>query len=207
MRRRSRDDEPLDITQFPAGLRATFAELLNGGHVTVVEQGRVLGRLVFEPRVLEGFLITPPAGSEQTPQPPRDDICVVATAMPLSEAARSTLSEGLGEHYIVLDLIDAPPTADVVLTQPISPQLLNKLQADFPAARIIVTEIDDEEAGVSYSGPVSRVLNAGATAYLPPRPLDQVAQNVRTHLEQTPRPVLDAPARTPQHELGASGDQ
>ena len=88
MRRRSRDDEPLDITQFPAGLRATFAELLNGGHVTVVEQGRVLGRLVFEPRVLEGFLITPPAGSEQTPQPPRDDICVVATAMPLSEAAR-----------------------------------------------------------------------------------------------------------------------
>lgn len=207
MTRRSRDHEPLDIAQLPAGLRATFAELLNGGHVTVVEQGRVLGCLVFEPRVLEGSLITPPAGSEQTPQSSRGDICVVATAMPLSEAARSTLSDGLGEHYIVLDLIDAPFTADVVLTQPISPQLLNKLQADFPAARIIVTEIDDEEAGVSYSGPVSRVLNAGATAYLPPRPLDQVAQNVRTHLEQALRPALDAPTWTPPLELGSSGDQ
>lgn len=207
MTRHSRNDETLDIARLPVGLRATFAELLNGGRVTVAEQGRVLGRLAFEPRVLEGSLITSPASQERASQSPRGDICVVATAMPLSEAARSTLSDGLGEHYIVLDLTDAPSTADVVLTQPISPQLLNKLKAEFPTARIILTEIDDEEAGVSYSGPVSRVLDAGATAYLPPRPLGQVAQNVRTHLEQNPRPSLDAPARTPPHELGYSGDQ
>lgn len=183
MTRHSRNDEPLDLARLPVGLRATFADLLNGGRVTVAEQGRVLGRLAFEPRVLEGSLITSPASPERASQSPRGDICVVAAAMPLSEAARSTLSDGLGEHYIVLDITDAPSTADVVLTQPISPQLLNKLKAEFPTARIIITEIDDEEAGVSYSGPVNRVLDAGATAYLPPRPLSQVAQNVRTHLE------------------------
>lgn len=53
------------------------------------------------------------------------------------------------------------------------------LRAQFPDARVIITEIDDEELGVSYSGPVSRLLDAGATAYLPPRPVSAIASMVR----------------------------
>jgi DNA-binding NarL/FixJ family response regulator len=125
-----------------------------------------------------------------------DDVTVVATATKLSDAARRRLSDELGPGYIVLDLLKAPTTADVVLTHPVSPQLLGSLRASFPNARVIVTEIDDEELGVSHPGPVSRLLDAGASAYLPPRPLREVASSIHAYLTGSDAPQLIAASPT-----------
>ncbi|HET9634115.1 MAG TPA: hypothetical protein VFP73_17090, partial [Terrabacter sp.] len=90
----------------------------------------------------------------------------------------------------------APPTADVLLTHPVSPQLLGSLRGMFPDARIIVTEIEDEELGVSQPGPVSRLLDAGACAYLPPRPLREVAASMHAYLTGSGAPQLTAGGAT-----------
>jgi antitoxin (DNA-binding transcriptional repressor) of toxin-antitoxin stability system len=104
-------------------------------------------------------------GTRRTPVDP-DHVTVVATAMKLSAAARGALSAELGENCIVLDMHAAPRTADVVLVPPGSPQLVAGLRSAFPDARVVVTEIEDPDLGVSYRGPIRRMLDAGAEAYL-----------------------------------------
>jgi len=150
--------------------------------------------LAFRPSVLEGMVVAAPQAAADLPDTGRvpDGVTVVATATKLSDAARRRLSDELGADYIVLDLLKAPPTADVVLTHPVSPQLLGSLRGMFPDARIIVTEIEDEELGVSQPGPVSRLLDAGACAYLPPRPLREVAASMHAYLTGSGAPQLTA---------------
>ena len=175
-------------------------------------EGRDVGVLAFRKSVLEGTVVSGPAvrGESAPPEAVPDGVTVVATATKLSDAARRRLSDELGSDYIVLDLLKAPPTADVVLTHPVSPQLLGALRAGFPNARVIVTEIDDEELGVSAPGPVSRLLDAGASAYLPPRPLREVAASMHAYLTGSGAPQLTAaaPATAPTAALPApSRDQ
>ena len=79
-----------------------------------------------------------------------------------------------------------------ILTHPVSPQLLGILRQQFPNARVLITEIEDEELGVRYAGPVSRLLDAGAAAYLPPRPIAEVAANVHFYLQQESAPMLES---------------
>jgi len=117
---------------------------------------------------------------------------VVATTMPLSPAARRRLSDDFGPDYIVVDIRVAPPTTDVLLTTVISPQLIGHLRAQFPQARIVITEIEDDELDVRYPGPVSRMLAAGASAYVPPRPISAVAASVKARLTEGGRPMLAA---------------
>lgn len=105
-----------------------------------------------------------------------DDVAVVATAMKLSSSARASLSEQLGPNYIVLDMHSAPRSADVLLIPAVSPQLIGRLRARFPHVKMIIAEIEDEELGVSYQGPVSRLLNAGADTYLPPSTIPHLAK-------------------------------
>jgi hypothetical protein len=112
--------------------------------------------------------------------------------MKLSDAARRRLSDELGADYIVLDIHTAPSSTDVLLTHPVSPQLLGILRHQFPRARVVITEIEDEELGVRYSGPVSRLLDAGASAYLPPRPIAELAAHVHAYLTQGEGPMLES---------------
>ncbi|WP_409463118.1 hypothetical protein [Amycolatopsis sp. GA6-003] len=100
------------------------------------------------------------------PRTEYDDVTVVATAMKLSASARMSLSAELGPDYLVLDLHSAPATADVLLVPPVSPQLIGNLRAKFPKARVVLAEVEDAELGVSYHGPVRRLLDAGAETYL-----------------------------------------
>jgi len=79
----------------------------------------------------------------------------------------------------------------VLLTHPVSPQLLGILRHQFPNARVVITEIEDEELGVRYSGPVSRLLDAGASAYLPPRPIAELAATVHAYLMHGTGPLLE----------------
>ncbi|GGL65847.1 hypothetical protein GCM10010129_06740 [Streptomyces fumigatiscleroticus] len=72
----------------------------------------------------------------------------------------------------------APATADVLLVPPVSPQLIANLRSAFPEARVVVTEIEDDELGVSYHGPVRRLLDAGAEAYLPATSVPRLARQL-----------------------------
>jgi len=123
------------------------------------------------------------------------DVTVVAVAMELTNTARTRLSDELGPGYVVLDLGSAPSTADVVLTPATSPQLLGHLQQEFPAARVVIAEIDDDDLGVRHVGPVTRLLEAGASAYLPPRPIAQIASGLSAHLAEVRSRAISSPER------------
>ena len=196
-RDRRRGAPALDLETLPREVRAAVEAMIAGCEVRLRHEGRDVGVLAFRKSVLEGTVVSGPAAAAESdpPEAVPDGVTVVATATKLSDAARRRLSDELGSDYIVLDLLKAPPTADVVLTHPVSPQLLGALRAGFPNARVIVTEIDDEELGVSAPGPVSRLLDAGASAYLPPRPLREVAASMHAYLTGSGAPQLTAAAR------------
>ena len=181
----------MDLEGLPPDVRAAVEAAMAGAAITITRAGEPVGWLEFRPSTVEGVVVDGPA--RPTPAPPiPDGVTVVATTMTLSDAARRRLSDELGSDYIVLDFTEAPTSADVLLTHPTSPQLLGILQQQFPHARVVVTEIEDEELGVHYSGPVSRLLEAGASVYLPPRPVAELAANVHAFLTQGGPPALEA---------------
>lgn len=170
---------------------------------TLVDGGAPVGTLAFSPAVLEGVVVetepsAPPGPAE------REDVTVVATGTKLSAAARARLSESLGPAYVVVDVSDAPTTTDVVLIHAVSPQLVGMLRATFPQARILVTELLDDELGLDVRGPVGRLLDAGAHAYLPRGPVEQVGRSVRRVLETPAAGELGASERS-HGELGELG--
>jgi hypothetical protein len=180
----------LDLEQLPPDVRAAVEDALAGDAIVLHRSGVPIGSLEFRSNVLEGTVVEVPLEPAPTTTVP-DGVTVVATAMKLSDAARRRLSEEFGDDYVVLDINAAPDTTDVLLTHPVSPQLLGILRHQFPHARVVITEIEDEELGVRYAGPVSRLLDAGASAYLPPRPIAETAANVHAYLTQSAGPVLE----------------
>lgn len=191
---RPRRSRRLDLQDLPRALAAALEGALRGEEVLLARGAVVLGTLSIAPvqhagGVLEGALIAPDR-AEPEPAPIPSGALVVATAMELSAGARSRLAEEFGEGFVVLDLHEAPPTADVLLVPPISPQLLAALRSQFPRARMLIAEIEDEDLGVHYAGPVTRMLEAGAAGYLPAGPLPEVARSVREHLDRQTAPTL-----------------
>ncbi|HTT90033.1 MAG TPA: hypothetical protein VMF65_10815 [Acidimicrobiales bacterium] len=79
----------------------------------------------------------------------------------------------------MLDIRDAVYGADLVLAPSCSPQCVAALKSAYPTARIVVVELEDWDFKVNLPGPVKRVLNAGADAYLLADSLDQLAQQLR----------------------------
>jgi antitoxin (DNA-binding transcriptional repressor) of toxin-antitoxin stability system len=179
----------IDVTRLPADVVELLDGLAPGAHLVITRDGEPIA-------TIRGT--GPVVGSPVDPR----NVLVVATAMRLSATARAALSAELGPDYIVLDLRAAPPTADVVLVPPASPQLISGLRAQFPKARILVTEIDDDELGVSYRGPVGRMLDAGAEAYLAPTTVTRLAAQL-DHAVHRPRPVAGAAGR-PELDAGAA---
>lgn len=205
MRLGRRPPPAVELDALPPEVRRAIEAAMTGSEVRVRRRGRDVGSLSFRAAVLEGVVHAPAPPPPPTVDVP-DGVLVVATAMRLSASARQTLADRFGPGYLVLDMHDAPDTTDVLLINPVSPQLLSRLQHRFPRARVVVTEIDDDELGVSYAGPVSRLLDAGAAAYLPPRDLDGVAAAVDAYLTRDrvalgrgsasgPVPALDAIVR------------
>ena len=215
-----RETPRIEITELPDELREVFDRLLFGFPVEVTRDGKPVASLEASSLVLEGQIVSAGRSAEGSDGPggsndgasrwsiprPEGDVQVVGTAMKLSDSARRRLAQELGESYVVLDLNEAPASTDVLLTHPVSPQLLGALRGMFPQARIIVTEIEDPELGVSYTGAVTRMLSAGAEAYLPPRPIGAVGQELKRQLESV-RPQLAAPGTSPGRtgEIGGRG--
>jgi antitoxin (DNA-binding transcriptional repressor) of toxin-antitoxin stability system len=169
----------IDVERFPENVAALIDGLAPGEELVVTRDGIRIAT-ISGASALEGDVIAPvpPEEGVEVPSPTYDGATVVATAMKLPESARTSLSAELGTDYIVVDLHAAPATADVLLVPPISPQLIGNLRAMFPAARIIVTEIEDDTLGVSYRGPVRRMLDAGAEVYLDSTSVLQLARQL-----------------------------
>ncbi len=183
---------PLDLALLPADVRTAIESIMATGEVEIVRSGEPVGTLTYQSAVLEGVL-HPPA-EESVPDRVREGegVKVVVTTMRMSDAARARLRDAFGPQYLVLDFADAPPTADVLLTHAVSHQLIGRWTLMFPQARILVTEILDEELGLDVRGPVGRLMDAGAHAYLPRRPVEQIAQGVHGYLASLDRPLLES---------------
>jgi len=191
MTRHRRTAPQLDVEALPPDVRAAIEAAIAGDSIILTRSGVRIGSLAFGTNVLEGTVVERPHEPVSETSVP-DGITVIATAMKLSDAARRRLSDEFGAAYIVLDIHAAPTSTDVLLTHPVSPQLLGILRQQFPNARVVVTEIEDDEVGVRYSGPVSRLLDAGASAYLPPRPIAEVAANVHAYLTKGEGPMIES---------------
>ena len=183
----------IELDDLPPEVRALLEAAVVGEEVTLTRGSEPLGTLSFTPRVLQGAVlhVDDEADEDEPATPHTEGVTVVATAMRLSKAVRARLSEEFGDDYLVIDMKQAPRTADVLLVPPGTPQLVHGLRDMFPDARVVVTEIEDDELGVSYAGQVGRMLDAGASAYLPPRPIAQVAAGVRHHLAQAEGAALE----------------
>jgi hypothetical protein len=176
-------EEVVDVTRLPAEV-VRFLDALAGTDLVVTRDGEPIA-------AIRGARPVAEPAAEPTDDAPT--VRVVATAMRLSATARAELSAELGPGYIVLDLRGAPPTADVVLVPPASPQLVGGLRSQFPGARIVVAEIDDDELGISYGGPVQRLLDAGAEAYLASTSVGRLAAQL-DHAVTRPRSIAGAGA-------------
>ncbi|WP_377292560.1 hypothetical protein [Planomonospora corallina] len=168
------------MARLPEDVVALIDALGPGESLVVTRDGAPIATISSAVDVVEGAVVGRDAPDEagDRARTGYDGVTVVATAMKLSAAARRALSDRLGEDYVVLDMRAAPATADVLLAPPGSPQLISALRSMFPEARVIVTEIDDPELGVSYHGQVRRLLDAGAHAYLPPATLPHLARQL-----------------------------
>ncbi|KZB84251.1 hypothetical protein [Amycolatopsis regifaucium] len=163
----------VDVTQLPEELVALIGTLRPGEDVLITRDGETIATISGAYPEDRGFAA-----------PASEDITVVATAMKLSASARDSLSERLGPGYLVLDLHSAPPTVDVLLVPPASPQLIGNFRALYPKARIVITEIEDAELGVKYEGPVRRLLDAGAEAYIPSSTIPRLAEQLDRTMTQ-----------------------
>ncbi|MEV0160583.1 hypothetical protein [Nonomuraea fuscirosea] len=177
----------VEVTRLPDDVVALIDALEPGAEIILTRDGASIATVSSTIDVVEGAVVDRAAPDdepgEQAP-PDYDGVTVVVTAMELSKAARLALSTQLGADYVVLDLHAAPATADVLLVPAGSPQLIAALRSSFPRARVVVTEIEDPELGVRYHGPVRRLLDAGADAYLPPATLPLLARQLDHTLNQ-----------------------
>ncbi|MET9341232.1 hypothetical protein [Nonomuraea sp. NPDC003804] len=179
-KRAARSAQRIDVIRLPEDVVALIDALEPGEELVVTRDGASIATISSTIDVVQGAIVDHDAPDEADDQAPidYDSVTVVATAMELSAAARVALSTQLGADYVVLDMHAAPKTTDVLLVPPGSPQLIGALRSMFPEARVIVTEIEDHELGVNYHGPVRRLLNAGADAYLPPASLPRLARQL-----------------------------
>ncbi|MFD1933183.1 MULTISPECIES: hypothetical protein [Nonomuraea] len=180
-KRAARSAQRIDVTRLPEDVVALIDALEPGENLVVTRDGESIATISSTIDVVQGAIVdAPDEADEADDQAPidYDSVTVVATAMELSAAARVALSTQLGADYVVLDMHAAPKTADVLLVPPGSPQLISALRSMYPKARVVVTEIEDHELGVNYHGPVRRLLNAGADAYLPPATLPHLARQL-----------------------------
>jgi len=195
------DPRWIDTSDLPDELVALIGALNPSDHLVIACDGQPIAAISRVDGVGSNRGVNPSREAVGRSSTRGDDVAVVATAMALSSSARASLSEQLGPHYIVLDMNSAPTSADVLLIPAASPQLIGILRERFPHAKMIIAEIEDEEFGVSYRGPVSRLLDAGADSYLASTTIPHLATQLDHAVSRlneiaaptsTP-PVLDVP--------------
>lgn len=104
---------------------------------------------------------------------------IVVTAISMKRAAREALAARLGPGHIVRDIKEAGNTADIVLVPSVSGMLVGGLRAMFPGAKVLVTELVDDEFGIDFAGPVTRTVSSGVDGYFVVPDLSQLASIAR----------------------------
>jgi hypothetical protein len=132
-----------------------------------------------------------------------DQRLTVVCAVALKARAREKLAEMLGDVHLV-DIREPVARADVLLVPSCGPQTVTKLKEAYPTARLIIVELEDWDRDIEIGGPVSRLRQAGADAYVTADSLEDLAHQLTTGESTEPRPLLD-PASTHQLE-GATID-
>lgn len=120
----------------------------------------------------------------------------VVTAMPLPRPARARLAELLDAD--VVDMRTHVAVADLVLAPSCSPRTVAAIKRAFPDARVVIVEIEDWRFDVEFPGPVMRLIDAGADAYVTADGLDELAErlgagNARVDAERSEPAALPAP--------------
>lgn len=194
----------VELARLPDEVAALIAGLAPGRSLVITRGGEPVATLTaagsapLEGTVIPGRAAEPESGERATPGPD-EGVTVVATAMKLSDSARTKLSDELGTDYIVLDMHSAPRTADVLLIPPmIGLPLLGSLREMFPSARVVVAELDDPELGISYRGPVRRMIDSGVELYLASTTVPHLARQLGEAVSA--RGLLEA-GRRPRVEL------
>jgi hypothetical protein len=121
----------------------------------------------------------------------------VVCAVALKKGARRKLAEMLGEVDLI-DIRESVASADVVLVPSCSPQTIAGLKNAYPTARIVVVELEDWDNDIDFGGPVTRLRQAGADAYLTADSLQDLAHQLTTAEPAAPRPLIETAAA---HEL------
>jgi hypothetical protein len=115
----------------------------------------------------------------------------VVCAVSLKATARERLASMLGEVRLV-DIREPVASADIVLVPSASPQTISALKDAYPTARLIVVELEDWELDIDLGGPVTRLRNAGADAYLTADSLEDLAHQLTSTEPSEPRPFIEA---------------
>jgi hypothetical protein len=87
----------------------------------------------------------------------------VVVTFPLTNRQMSSLRAQLGLQFTIVDPSTAV-RADIVICPPCSTRTIEKLRQQYPTAAILVVEPDGRSG--SLDAPVTRLLAAGAAAYL-----------------------------------------
>lgn len=93
----------------------------------------------------------------------------------MNAAAKAVLRRTVGEDVRIVDIRVADGSEELVVSPPVSRQLIDKLKRAFPLARLLVVELDDPAFGLSFGGPVARTLDAGADGYCVASSIEQLA--------------------------------
>jgi DNA-binding NarL/FixJ family response regulator len=87
-----------------------------------------------------------------------------------------------------------------VLSPAVSWQLIGKLRRAFPQASVLIVEVDDEDLGMAYPGPVMRALRAGAHGYYVGESVTELGAFIRAKAEVRASASTPAPALEPGEE-------
>ena len=138
---------------------------------------------------------------------PGGEPAVVVVAFPLARGVVAALQSALGAAFSVVDIRAVGATADIVLSPSASPQAIGNLRRLFTDAKVLVVELDDLLLGVKIQGPVSRIMDAGADAYVVASSTVELAGAIRAATEPA-RTAESAGAlgRTWEHSLSVAAD-
>ena len=83
----------IDLDTVDATTLAALEKAVSGTPIALIRAGQTLGTLGFKPCILDGTIVQHRPPSPRQPRDTPEGVIVVATAMPLSEAARRRLSD------------------------------------------------------------------------------------------------------------------
>ncbi|WP_328609209.1 hypothetical protein OG943_08810 [Amycolatopsis sp. NBC_00345] len=120
----------IDADRLPEDVLALVRTLGPDEDLRIVSDGTTIATISGAPSTFHSGISDPGSrngGTAGRSSFAEENVTLVATAMKLSESARTTLSAQLGPDYVVVDLHSAPESVDVLLIPPVTVTHLNQI--------------------------------------------------------------------------------